>query len=247
MLQNCWNRDIPITNNLTNVVTDIKRWKLQNFDQVLHKKKELMDRIAGVQRSIQNGNNSGGMKRLENKLQIELSDVLKKEELMWFQRSRAKWLLDGDRNTRYYHLKTVNRRRKNNVLMLKNEQGQWVDNTEQLQNMATEFYVKLFSDDQISRGWTQTEITYPVLEAELKNRLAAPISNDEVKSVCLICIRGRLQVPTDSRQVFIKNLGRLLGKQFAILLIRFGIIRVLLLKLIKLIYVSFRRLLIRNM
>jgi DNA-binding NtrC family response regulator len=122
------------------------------------------------------------LRRLENKLQIELSETLKKEELMWYQRSRAKWLTDGDRNTRYYHLKTVNRRRKNNVIMLKNEQGQWVDQVEELQGMATNFYMKLFSNNQINREWLQTAITYPTLEQEERNRLAAPVSQDEVKN-----------------------------------------------------------------
>jgi hypothetical protein len=94
------------------------------------KKKEIMSRLAGIQNNIYQGNNSGGLKRLEYKLQAELSTILEKEELMWFQRSRAKWLIDGERNTRYYHLKTVSRRRRNNTLMLKNEDGEWVEEIE---------------------------------------------------------------------------------------------------------------------
>jgi hypothetical protein len=76
---------------------------------------------------------------LENKLQQELDTILKKEELMWFQRSRVHWLKDGDRNTKYYQMKAVTRRRKNNVLMLKGENGQWVDNVNQIRSMALIF------------------------------------------------------------------------------------------------------------
>jgi hypothetical protein len=43
----------------------------------------------------------------EIKLQRELKDILRKEELVWFQRSGVKWLTYEDRNTRYYHTKTV--------------------------------------------------------------------------------------------------------------------------------------------
>jgi hypothetical protein len=44
------------------------------------------------------------------------------------------------------------------------------------------FYMKLFSNNQINREWLQTAITYPTLEQEERNRLAAPVSQDEVKN-----------------------------------------------------------------
>jgi len=47
---------------------------------------------------------------------------------MWFQRSQAKSFVDGDGNTRYCHLKTFNRRRKNNIFMLRDGNGNWIDN-----------------------------------------------------------------------------------------------------------------------
>jgi hypothetical protein len=42
--------------------------------------------------------------------------------------------------------------------------------------------MKLFSNNQINREWLQTAITYPTLEQEERNRLAAPVSQDEVKN-----------------------------------------------------------------
>jgi hypothetical protein len=181
MLRQSWNRDGSIVTNLINVERNIKNWKFQTIDQVLHQKKALMGRIGGIQRSLQSGRNRAGLKRLEQRLQWELNDILRKEELMWFQRSRAKWLMDGDRNTRYYHVKTVARRRKNNVIMLKDDNGQWIDDVTQLQNLSTDFYKKLFSDDQISRPWTNIGIKYPVLDPEMLSKLAEPVSIEEVR------------------------------------------------------------------
>lgn len=45
---------------------------------------------------------------LERDLQAELHEILYHEELMWFQRSRTKSMLDGDRNTKYYQIKAAN-------------------------------------------------------------------------------------------------------------------------------------------
>jgi hypothetical protein len=115
-------------------------------------------------------------------LQTELSVLLKQEELMWHQRSRARWLLDGDRNTKYYHLKTVQRRRKNNVTMLKDANGQWIEDVNQLQKLANEFYIKLFTEDNLVREWHQTPISYPLLTQDELQQLAAPITQEEVRS-----------------------------------------------------------------
>ncbi|GAU34270.1 hypothetical protein TSUD_321160 [Trifolium subterraneum] len=181
MLQQNWNNNVSITNNLVSIEKAIKEWKFHTIDQVLHQKKHLLARIGGVQHSLQRGLNRGGMRRLEKRLQDELSSIIRKEELMWYQRSRAKWLKDGDRNTKYYHLKTINRKRRNNVNMLKNDSGQWVDDVFQIRNLATDFYRRLFADNQISRAWHNTSITYPVLDTVVMNQLAAPICEGEVK------------------------------------------------------------------
>lgn len=50
----------------------------------------------------------------------EYDAILKQEELDWFQQSRTKWIQDGDRNTRFQHLKTINIRKRNKILMLRN-------------------------------------------------------------------------------------------------------------------------------
>src|SRR4051812_23234006 len=100
MLGSCWRKEDAVTTNLKNVEKGVQMWKFQNFNQVLKMKREIMQRIHGVQRRMQNGIDNIGIRKLENKLQQELHDIMEKEELMWFQRSRSKWLADGDRNTK---------------------------------------------------------------------------------------------------------------------------------------------------
>ena len=86
-----------------------------------------MRRLEGIQWHIQAENKVGGLRRLEMKLQNEMSEILEQEELLWFQRSRAKWLIDGDRNTKYYYIKTMQHKRRNTIVMIKYDEGQWVD------------------------------------------------------------------------------------------------------------------------
>jgi hypothetical protein len=145
MLQNCWRHEESVVCNLQKLQCTIKEWKFCTIDQVMHMKRRLIARIEGVQARILHRNADYGLRRLERKLQWELANILKQEELLWYQRSRAKWLVDGDQNTRYYHLKTVNRRRSNNIIMLRDSNDQWVDDPAVLQEMVNTFYQDLFS------------------------------------------------------------------------------------------------------
>jgi hypothetical protein len=145
MVKSCWTEGDSVVRNLKSLQSEFKKWNCSTFNQVLHQKRRLEARIGGIQSKIAIRRTSYGLRRIEEKLQHELSDILKQEEIMWFQRSRAKWLKDGDRNTRYYHLKTTHRHKRNNIVMLRMASGEWVDDQQELQSMVNEYYQHLFA------------------------------------------------------------------------------------------------------
>ncbi|MCI07731.1 RNA-directed DNA polymerase (Reverse transcriptase), partial [Trifolium medium] len=93
---------------------------------------------------------------------------------------------NGDRNTQYYHLKTVSRRRKNNVMMLRSEDGQWIEDTDQLHDLVSNFYQNLFKYAHTNEEWCQTDYTFPSLRKDILEELVSPITNAEVKCALLI-------------------------------------------------------------
>lgn len=100
-VQHCWNPDLSIEYNLSHLENKLSLWKQNTFAIVKRKKRELLARLAGIQNKIHVGRERAYLRKLEKKLQEELNLINYQEELLWFQRSRAKWLADGDRNTRY--------------------------------------------------------------------------------------------------------------------------------------------------
>ena len=62
-----------------------------------------------------------------------LDELLHREELMWRQRSRALWLREGDKNTKYFQCKASWRRKRNTISKLKDEEGVWVEDRSKLQ------------------------------------------------------------------------------------------------------------------
>lgn len=75
----------------------------------------------------------------------EFNVVLEKEERFLALKSRLQWLQQGERNSKFFHLSLVFRRRRNKISMLRDEQGNWVTDQNQLKNMVVEFFKNLYS------------------------------------------------------------------------------------------------------
>jgi hypothetical protein len=81
--------------------------------------------------------------RMKN-ISAELTDIWKKEEIKARQRSRDRNILEGDRNTAYFHAVANQRRRKKQIAQLEGPDGVVEDNKGMLK-IAVDYYKALFS------------------------------------------------------------------------------------------------------
>ena len=65
---------------------------------------------------------------------VELSH---REEVMWQQRSRVQWLQAGDKNTKFFHMRASQRKKKNRVERLRKPNGTTTDNAHEMGVMTT--------------------------------------------------------------------------------------------------------------
>ncbi|KAL5543968.1 hypothetical protein UlMin_007752 [Ulmus minor] len=54
-----------------------------------------------------------------------LDELLKREELLWFQKSRVQWALNGDRCTKFFFISTLVRRKHNRIEKILLDNGLW--------------------------------------------------------------------------------------------------------------------------
>ena len=52
--------------------------------------------------------------------------MLNQEEELWALKSRVNWMIQGDRNTNFYHVSTLIRRKRNQIMTIKNAVGDWI-------------------------------------------------------------------------------------------------------------------------
>lgn len=76
---------------------------------------------------------------------------MKDEEVYWKQRSRAIWLKHGDKNTKLFHVKVSQRRRKNKIWGLLDEHGAWKEKLEDMENIVPKYYKDLFTSINVGK------------------------------------------------------------------------------------------------
>jgi len=78
-------------------------------------------------------------------LQQELWDISNAYESLLRQKSRAKWIKEGDRNTTYFH-KLINFRRSSNVVHGILIDGAWVQQPDLVKNAVVNFFLERFTE-----------------------------------------------------------------------------------------------------
>ncbi|CAN6579239.1 unnamed protein product [Malus baccata var. baccata] len=106
-------------------------------------------------------------------------------ESFWCQRSRVKWLRDGDANTKFFHHLTLQRRRRNTIVKLKDKDECWVERPDQVRHLVENYFVDIFSSVG-SRNWgSLLDCIYPVVFDAMNMVLVTPVSDDEIKEAAL--------------------------------------------------------------
>ena len=91
------------------------------------------------------GRGGGGDNTRLREIKSEINVLLDKEGRMQSQRSRVRWVSQGDSNTKYFHSRATQRHRKNKILGIKDETGTWQDQPTEIAAVLVNYFQELFS------------------------------------------------------------------------------------------------------
>ncbi|KAL4331886.1 hypothetical protein GQ457_07G010140 [Hibiscus cannabinus] len=111
---------------------------------------------------------------------LPLEHLLDQEEILWRQKTRTDWITQGDRNTRYFHCKTITRKQRNKISSLKLQDGTWCDDDSTLQEEAIHFFTSLFSTDSVPDSPFPSTISFPKVPSNMLQHLDDIPSDDEI-------------------------------------------------------------------
>ncbi|XP_028055969.1 uncharacterized protein LOC114260109 [Camellia sinensis] len=144
-VENNWNvPHLSFSDGLKSKADKAIDWNKLVFGNIFRCKRWFLGRIEGIQKS-QALNYSHNLHMLELDLISQYNRILHQKVIHWFQKSKTDWISQGDRNTKFFHVTTLIKRKRIRIEILKDEQGNWIDQPRELKCLIHNYFVNLFS------------------------------------------------------------------------------------------------------
>ncbi|KAB2626048.1 hypothetical protein D8674_017708 [Pyrus ussuriensis x Pyrus communis] len=181
LVEKCWDRrhiGSPV-NRWVRYLNDcryrLSRWNRTKFMGRGSRIHDLLSQLDLLQRDW--GPNYDEIREISRRI----DELRLQEESYWCQRSRVKWLREGDANTQFFHSSTLQRRRRNKIVKLRDENGSWVESPSQVRQLVDNHFTSVFSSAG-DRNWgSLLDCINPSVSPEMNEALIAPVTEEEIK------------------------------------------------------------------
>jgi hypothetical protein len=160
---------------------EIKKWNLEVYGEVDSKINKLRADIEDMDlRSERVGISDDEVLRRKGWFS-DLWKLLKSKDAISFQKSRAKWLKEGDGNSKYFHACVKDRGRQNSIKALKVQEG-WIEGVAAIKSETVRFFSSHFAAAEAVRP-TLGGVQFPSLSGADNETLIAPFNMEEIEAV----------------------------------------------------------------
>lgn len=166
------------------------------------------------------GTSYKGLKRMRL-LEKEVNMLLDKEAKMWAQWSKVLWLKDGDRNTRLFHSKASQRRRRIYITKLHDASGRLCTRPSQINDIITNFYQELFTMGGPSSFEEVIDTIPQVVSPKMNAKLIADFTIDEVEAAIRQMAPLKALGPDGMPSLFYQNYWSLIGSDVSISILHY--------------------------
>jgi hypothetical protein len=188
LVRSNWSLSVSVTHSLDvwklklkRLRQNLKGWNSNIVGHYKKLKKDLIEKIDTLDKVSETSGLSDADRFLKLDLEYNLKKIVNEENISLRQKARDKFLLEGDENSKYFHLLAKLKKRKLKILMLSH--GDIVAHDDHgINDLATSFYKDLFGPSQVS-NISLANLDMKQLEEGDRNFLISPFSLEEIKDV----------------------------------------------------------------
>ncbi|KAL5576703.1 hypothetical protein UlMin_018402 [Ulmus minor] len=146
-------------------------------------------------------------------MEKELDTLQTHNEVYWKQRSRMNWLAYGDRNSKVFHMKASERRRKNKISGLFNNEGIWFSDSGDVLNIVQDYFQTIFSSSTPSFSDLEVVLSCvrPRVTRDMNEILLRPFSGEDVRKALMDMHPTKSPGPDGFPAIFFQNFWNIIG------------------------------------
>uniref|UniRef100_A0A2N9HLN9 Ribonucleotide reductase large subunit domain-containing protein n=1 Tax=Fagus sylvatica TaxID=28930 RepID=A0A2N9HLN9_FAGSY len=172
-------QDLRLVKRCQSVRKKLIHWNKTIFGHAKLRIKEIEDKIRKIQEHPLTRENID----LEATLHLESNKWLEREEIKWKQKSRELWLKERDRNSKFFHLSTLIRRRRNFIAGIQLANGNWIHSRKDIEGYFASEFQSIFQS------------SHPQIPLLLEGLVSPCISNLENEEI------SKILEPSEIREV----------------------------------------------
>ncbi|XP_038995739.1 uncharacterized protein LOC120120058 [Hibiscus syriacus] len=158
----------------------VKKWSRKGYLEFPGRINRLEKGIHEKELQLQQGLPLVSMKNLVE-AKKELWDLYKKEESIWLQKSRLKWSLEGDKNTRFFNQCARGRGRRNGIKSIKVD-NEDISDPELIKSSVVHFFKGLFNQENTLEV-EELDLDFLQLSEHQRLALEKPFFEEEIWGV----------------------------------------------------------------
>ncbi|XP_057432396.1 uncharacterized protein LOC130725161 [Lotus japonicus] len=171
------NQGLSVLSKIELVGRSLDAWGREKFGDFAKKIADAKALLQRLQRHIQTEQVVLAYREAEK----ALDDLLKQQEIAWSQRSRANCLKLGDRNTRFFHTKATQRKKRNLIEKIHDDQGRKFVRAADIARVLKGYFQNIFStSDPVGIEDVASLVDGRVTDAH-RRVLSLQFSRDEVE------------------------------------------------------------------
>ncbi|XP_059315667.1 uncharacterized protein LOC132066362 [Lycium ferocissimum] len=133
-----------LQNKLKNLAKALSKWSREGIGDVFSTVKDMEEKVKNMEAEYKE-NETDANKLEMHKAQAEYIKWLKSQNSILRQKARIKLAEEGDTNSKYFYSVIKGRRRRAQIMRIKNAQGIWLENTEDIAQEAVAHFTNIFT------------------------------------------------------------------------------------------------------
>ncbi|GKV01676.1 hypothetical protein SLEP1_g14215 [Rubroshorea leprosula] len=214
-IQEKWNNYIingwggfRLKEKLKRLKNDLKKWNREVFGHVDKKIEEARIEIKRLDVKVDS--------TYLTEIEIEKRKACFQEVWEWsrardsilFQKSRQKWLQEGDANSKYFHGCIIRKRKQNGLIGIR-KNNEWIEDVPEVKGFIKEYFERKFDEEE----WDRPDIELKNLNqlcTKENNSLISEFSEEEIYEAIQCCNGNKSPSPDGFNFAFIKNMWPIL-------------------------------------